>query len=628
MPANHEIKSFLSGVHNLFPAEVIPEDAASDEKNWYTQDGRIKLIPGSVLVGAQGTVGKITGEIFGYKINGDKIHWRKAGTKIQYFNGTSWVDTVTGLTETADYAFTNYSSLAGAFTFAFGIDGIFKMNNANPGSYNSMYNSAKNFKGYAFIDKSRSILWNRLEDKTGLYGSWIDAQNATVYTTVTGEATVSLGGTLAFKGGGATRNCFAVVIVVGGQTFTDNGLGALVGSAGGTGTINYISGVYTVSVAGVGAATYQWEDSNIKGVTDFTHASPRNPGEGFVFPQDEGGDPIVTVLIGQDGYYSIKSQSAYLLTISIDDTEADNNVYRRQLGVRSLRGAVSTSKGIIFMNTSAPEKPLMTILQRNNFGDAIEPVVLFSQFKFENYDFSDCAMFPFERYIVMACKRSGASNNDTILLCDVAAKTVDITSYTGRTFASDNSSLYMGSSLSMTVYHLFNGFDDDGFTIDNYWESRAETYPVSVLGISLKKFTNIRLKGRISQSQSYAIYIQLDDGGYQLVGTVLGTGAYVNANSPQTIGANIIGTVQIGGAGSGSNFVTVYPYFVEIKMGKMKRFRQRKVKFIALSAGYVDIEYQFDKNVLTYENKMPASYRLKQNVSLDGGQTDLPNPQY
>lgn len=56
-----------------------------------------------------------------------------------------------------------------------------------------MYDSTKNFKGKSLISTGRMIMWDVKAgtvnfDKTGLYGSRIDAQNSTVYTTVTGEA--------------------------------------------------------------------------------------------------------------------------------------------------------------------------------------------------------------------------------------------------------------------------------------------------------------------------------------------------------------------------------------------------------------------------------------------------------
>ncbi len=626
--ANSEINLFKSGVHNLLNAEIIPKDASQDAQNWYTQDGVIKLIPGKAPVGSAGSVGFITGEIFGYKVDGSTVHWRKAGTKIQYFDGTTWQDTITGLTADADYTFTNYSSLAGTFTFAFGVDGIYKMHNANPASYNSMYNASINFKGFAFIDRGRTILWNRTEDKTGLYGSYIDNQRAVsgstgVYTSVTGEATSSLTGTLAFKTGNPTRNCFNVQITLtgSGEVYTDNYDGTLTGSLGGTGTINYITGAYTLSNSGVGTASYQWEDSNIRGITDFRKSNPRVAGEGFQFPQDEGGDPIMSVLVGQDGaYYSIKKSSAYRLYLEADDTNATNEVYRKELGLSSLRGAISTGKGIVFMNTANPEKPEMTILQKNITGDNIEPVVLFPHFKFANYTYNDTTVDTYERYIIVACKSNGAVNNDTLLLCDMTNNTVDITKYAGRTFARDAGQLYMGSSLSLTIYNLFSGFDDDGESIDNYYVTKDELYESE----RLKKYRKIWLKGNIGPDQSYQVYVNYDNTGNQLVGTVLGTGSYVDYTDQQTIGSNLIGDIQIGGADT----TDIYPYFIEIRLKKVPKFRKRSITFKALGIGYVDINFLLDYDISTFEYKLPSRFRQKQNVSLDGETIDNPLPEF
>lgn len=625
--ADQEIKVFKSGVHNLLSEEIIPQDAATDEKNWLSQDGKLLLVPGKLLVGAAGVAGNVTGEIFGYRTDGIKVHWRKIGSKIQYDAGTvavpNWVDVITGLTAAADYSFTNYSSLAGAFTFAIGVDGIFKMNNANPGSYIALYNSSKNFKGLAFIDKGRMILWNRPEDKTGLYGSKIDPQNSTVYTTVTGEATTSLTGTLAFKAGGATRNAFGIQITltVSGEVYKDNFNGTLTGSLGGTGTINYITGAYTLSAAGVGLANYQWEDATVGGVADFSHSSPRVAGEGFQFPQDEGGDPIMNVLIGPDAaYYSLKQQSAYRLSIDSDDLAADNDVYRKNIGIASYRGAVSTGQGIIFMNVANPEKPEMTVLEKNLVGDAVVPKVLFEQFKFANYKYDDCTLDTFDRYIIVACKTTDATSNDRLLLTNVTEKTVDITNYAGRTFANNNGSLFMGSSIVQSVFLLFSGFDDDGFPIENFWSGKGELFETE----DLKKYRKIRLKGDISVNQSYGVYVSYDNAGFQLVGTVLGSGSYVDYNSPQTIGSNFVGSAQVGG----DALSDIYPYFVEIRLKKVPKFRKRKVQFVALGYGYVSIDYHMDWDISTYEGKIPTRYRQKQNVSLNGATVDNPTPEF
>ena len=352
---NHIIKGFDSATHNRLDDEGIPSDAAQASENWVTVDGRIEIARGREFVGAEGIAGRNDGVHFGYKNDGTEVLYQKVGTEIQYFNPTTlaWVSVVTGLTDEVDYTFSNYASLAGSFVIATGPDGIYKFHTANPTSYISLYDSTKNFKGYSFIDKGRMIMWGVTKDKTGLYGSKIDAQDSTVYTTVTGEATTSLSGTLAFKAGGATRNCFGVVITVGTETFTDDYNGALVGSAGGTGTINYITGAYTVSVAGAGTATYQWENSNVKGITDFTKSATRIAAEGFILRQDVGGDAIQTVLIGQDGaYYSLKKNSCYRLELDLEDINPRNEVFRTDIGVPSNRAAVSTGSGIVFIDTA------------------------------------------------------------------------------------------------------------------------------------------------------------------------------------------------------------------------------------------------------------------------------------
>lgn len=624
---NKDIPFFSKGVENMLDDEIIHKDAASDAKNWFSADGRLKLVAGKVIVGAAGVAGAVTGEIFGYRVNGTTVHWRKIGTKIQYLNGTAvsgtWTDVITGLTSSADYSFTNYSSLAGSFTFAVGLDGIYKMNNANPASYISLYNSAKNFKGKAFIDKGRMILWDMPTDKTGLYGSYIDAQNSTVYTTVAGEATASLSGTLAFKAGGATRNAFGVVITLTGtgEVYTDNFLGTLTGTLGGTGTINYITGAYTLSSAGTGTAGYQWEDSNAKGVTDFTKSATRLAGEGFVFRQDEGGDAILNVLIGGAGeYYSMKSQSAYRLALDPTDLNADNNVYRKQMGLQGWRGAIATTAGIVFMNTANPEKPEFTILVKNLVGDAIEPKVLFPEFKFANYKYDDCTFSTVDRYIIVACKTPQATNNDRILLCNVSEGTVAITAYAGRTFASDAGVLYMGSSVVQSIYNLYSGYDDDGFAIDNYWISRGETHGTN----ALKKYRKIRLAGNIVPTQSYQVWVSYNDAGFQIVGTVLGSGNYVDYSNPQEIGSNQIGTAQVGG----DMLIAIFPYEVELRLKKVPKFRKRKIKFVALGVGYCDISSEIDMDIDEMEDKLPKRFRQKQNVNLAGTLTNQAAPEF
>jgi hypothetical protein len=629
-----EIALFSKGVHNLLDAESIPNEAASDSNNWYTQDGRIALSNGKVVVGATGVAGSVTGHNFGYKADGTRVHFRKIGTKVQYLNGTTWTDVITGLTETADYSFANYSSLAGTFVYVCGVDGIYKIHTANPGSYTSMYEAAKNFKGRAIIDKGRMIMWDLANDKTAIRGSYID--QTTNDTTVsnellgTGDGTTTVfTGTLAFKAGNAKNTCYDIAIVAGAVTAQDDNLGAFVasgGTNGPTGTINYTTGAYSLTfpVAPAGAvqilATYVHQNTNNEGITDFTQSGTRLAGEGFRISQDEGGDPILNVLIGTGGYYSMKSQSTYLFAIDTTDLVLTNNVFRKEIGLPAWRACVSTDKGIVFINYSRPEKPEFTILQKNTTGDAVEPFALFQHFKFSNYVYTDCVVDTYDRYVLVACRTQDADANDTILLCDMVNETVDIMSFAARTFAKDSGNLYIGSSLSQSVYQLFSGYDDDGYAVENYWIGKRETWGTN----DLKKYRKIRLKGRIQPEQSYAVYVDYDDKGFQLVGTVLGSGSYVDTSSPQTIGSNMVGESPIGG----DTMVDIYPYFMEIRLKKMPKFRNRAVKYTALGIGYVDIDTHIDLDIDSYENKIPTRFRQKQNVSLDGDTIDMDNPEF
>lgn len=630
------ISAFTKGTWNLADDENIPKDAAQSSTNWLTRNGSLELANGRILVGDEGTGGKISGLHFGYKVDGTKVLYRKISTKIQYLNGSTWTDCVTGLTANADYTFNNYSSLAGAFTFATGVDGIFKFVNAFPTNAMNMTSSV-NFKGWSLIDKGRMLLWNRPEDKTGLYGSYIDRQRVTVtYTAVTNEVLASgngtlktFTGTLAFKAAGATRNCFGVTVTDTTETFTDNYLGVLTGSLGGTGTINYVTGAYSVTFNSAPAsasnnikANYTWEDSNAKGITDFRYSSTRVASEGFQFPQDIGGDAIMNVLLGLDGvYYSIKSNSAYSLKLPEDDVSAsatENNVYRRDLGLPFFRAATSTKNGIVFMNTANPSSPELTILKRNEIGTDTEPYTMFPHFDFSQFDYSDCDIDSYDAYIIVSCKKNGSDFNDVILFCDYTMQTVDVINYSSRMSAKNGDDLFVGSSISENVYQILNGFDDDGQIIENEWISKGEQYEALGIQESLKKIKKFRIKGYIDPDQKIEVYCSFDDDDFSLIGTIVGDGSYVDYSSPESIGNNLIGDKQVGGEVTD----TIYPFFAELNV-KSPKFRKRTVKLKTIGIGYASVSYFMDRDILIFERRIPKRFRTKQNVSLEGTETDL-----
>lgn len=600
--------------------ELIPRNSAQDSLGFISTDGQIELCKGRIVVGTEETTSShLQGEGWGYTVTGTKVHFRKTDTKIQYYNTSTllWVDIVTGLTSGAEYTFSPYQSLAGTFVYATGIDGIYKIHTANPGSYSSMYDSTKNYKGLSTIVNSRMSMWNVKGSLTTHFLSYTDsAQDSSVYTAVAAEATTSLTGTLAFKAGDAKRTCFGLVAThtVSGEVFTDNYDGTLTGSLGNTGTINYTTGAYTFSIAGVGTVNYSWEMTNAKGVTDFTYSATRTALQGDVVRQDEGGDAILNIIYHDGTYYSMKSNSVYALTIADTGLTFNNKVFRKNIGLPYWRSVVATKKGIVFMDVSNPDKPQLTILQPNLQGDNLEPVTLANNFDFSQYLWSACAMESFGEFIVFSGMRSTSTTNDRLFMYNSRRGTIDILPYGAKTITTSAGLLYIGDTLTFNVYEILSGFDDDDGTIENYWISNDERYDSEYL----KKVKKLRLKGLITPAQSLEIYVSYDDDAFALVGTIVGNGTYVDNQQSYTIGSQGIGTSVIGGETSTIDGST---YLAEIKISSPK-FRKRKIKLKATGIGYISVNMIDDVNIRTFNQRLPSKYRSKQNVSVSGLLTD------
>lgn len=622
-------KGYIYGIQNKIPAEDIQTAAAYDSMNWLCVDGSIELVRGREQIGSSGDVGASYNEIFAPRKDGVTVHFRKINTKIQYYNTTTsdWVDVITGLTTGSIYTFSTYISLAGSYLYATGIDGLYKISVANPTSYKDMYDSAKNYKGYSILNEQRMFLWNTPTDKTGIYLSKIDPQG-TNYSTVTNEVLGASGsttysGTLAQATG--KRFVFGVTITgtlaAGVETFTDNYSGTLTGSLGGTGTINYATGAYTITfnnvvTSGNIEADYQYEDSNVNGITDFTFSTPRLAGEGDIISQEFRGEPIQNIVIYEGKYYSFKKTCVYELDLTDDDTNATNNVYRVDIGIPSLKSVISVGKGMIYMDTSNPDVPMLSILQRNPVGGNLEPVNLTPLFSWEQFNMDDCVLETWGQYVLIGTKDRNSTVNDRLVLVDLNQNySPMVTNYSAYSITKNAGYLYTGDSLTETTYRVFSGFDDLGEQIDNFWIGKAEKYDSE----NLKRFRYIRIKGLIDKNQSIAIYASFDGDEYTQLGTILGTGDYVDNTDPQTIGSHMLGEVTVGGGQP----LVAYPFYTSIRC-RVPKFRTRQLKYIADGIGYASIQLETDFDILQFEQKIPKKFRIKEHVSLNGEQTDLP----
>lgn len=597
-------KVINKGIFNSPDLEVIPKEAASDSLGFLTTFKGIELVKGKVRIGDLSTgTGTVPELHHAYRADGTVVTFKQTPTTVQYLDTSddTWKNAITGLTEGNIGNFTDVVGLAGNFVFFWSRDGVWKIPVSSPDSAVDMYSSAKNFKGNALFDAGRHYLWNRKDDTTGLYLSYVDEAN---YTTVSSEALSDVSsGTLAFKSGGSTRTCFGIQLTVttSGQVFTDDLNGNLTGNQGGTGTINYATGAYTTDDTGAGTVDYQWEDSNDGGVTDFTYSATRLAGEGDVLRQDQGGDAIQQVHPLEGSHFSFKKYRVYKLTLDDADTTGNNRVFREGVGIPSKGASTPTSSGIVFLNTFNPDSPELNILERNLAGDNFNTRNLTPQFDYSPYSFDECVMDTFGNYVIFTGKTANSSSNNRIFMVNLKLDAaVSVLPYYADSFSKDGGNLYIGDSLSNNVYQVLSGNDDDGHLIIAEWSGNEEEYGTE----QLKRFRKARFKGLISTDQEILVEVSYDGGAFQNVGTIAGSGSYVDDGSPQLIGSELIGSGLVGGEGLDN----AYPFLLEFKVNSPK-FRKRVWRITPQGLGYFLLTMVHDVDILMYAAKLPQKYR-------------------
>jgi hypothetical protein len=607
---DYRVTAFKHGVVDSIEDQSIPDGAASDALNWLTQGDKIELRRGSRVIGTEiaGT-GRVTGIHTAFKADGTEVYYRARGKKVEYTTNAvdgPWTELGSDILGTAadgeNVFFANYSTNAGAMMFFSSPNSsLFKVMVANPGSYTDLYDSTKNFKGLIAIHQNRMLLWQRTTDITAPYGSYIDTAT---YTTVSAEATTSLSGTLAFKAAGPKRTCFGVAITItaSGEVYTDNYNGVLTGSLGGTGTINYTTGEYTLSNAGVGTADYQWENSNAAGITDFSKSTPRTAGQGFVFRQDDGGSKLMNILPIGDTLFCLHEHRSWALTLTATDTAASNDIFRVNVGIPSPRAAIAAGDGIYFIDTTDPANPQFKKLYPSGASGNIVPSVVTENVDLTGYIFDDCCMEEWGDYITFTGRASDSTVNNRLFAFHKRWKSIDILDYYVSCTTKANGTLIAGESISNNVITLFSGFDDSDSLINNYWAGNNSNLKRPG---NLKKVKRLWIEGEIQEAQSFDVYQENDRGGMALVGTVDGSESYVDTSQSVLVGTHTVGSKEVGG---GASTVEAYHYHAPIHL-RLDKFMDRKLKFVARGIGYASISAITDHDIRTHEAKLPRKYR-------------------
>jgi hypothetical protein len=622
------LKDWQYGIIDSVEPTSIPPTASSASLNWITEGTKIALRRGYQRLGLtenDNTYG-ITGLIVGKKIglSGEtEVPFRKRGRKIEYYDSVTddWIETGTdafpATAANEDATFANYTGVSGAQVWACSPNGaLLKIMTANPGSITNMVDTTKNALGYISVKQNRMFQWDG-KDRTGLRGSYLDKDEITDLTAITGEAVGGAGanrtGTLAFKAGDVQRTCCEVTFTDGTETFTDNLDGTLTGSAGGTGTINYTTGAYDITFAVAPAApvtaTYRWEDSSATGIADFTKSSTRTAGQGFVFRQDDGGGVFRNLMSIGGTEYCLHDTKSWALTLSDDDTNATNLIYRDRVGIPNFRAAVETGDGVYYVDDTDQNDPHLRILSFDQGGSEVIPRSVSKRLKLNNervgksfngYLFDKSAVIEWGDFIVMACRSDDSAVNNRLFTYNKQTGAIDEHDYYASCFAIYNGSLLAGDPTTGNVYTLFSGYDDDIADITNYWEGSLND-----LGITrLKKTKKIVVQGEIGPDQSITVSVAIDRGTYTQVGTIDGNGTYVDVGQAVNVGNLTIGSGVVGGGGS----ITAYNYMREFTLN-IAMFQLIKIKFEATALGYASVSTIELKDVREKWAKLPQKYR-------------------
>jgi len=606
----------------------VPKGWASNLLNWVVLTDRIELRRGQELIGSEVSgAGKVTGMKVGKKIDGTEVLVRTRSQKVEYYNETEeeWVeskdengndDIIGPLADGDEMAIEEYQSLAGSFFYLSTPNGsVLKLPIASPSIIIDL--DVTDHRGFIKIKKGATFLFNRKDtdksgDTTGIYRSVIDRDELSDYTETTNEVIDTGDGSAKnFTGNLALdieNSAHYVRITDTEEIFTDDRNGNLIGDKGGTGTINYADGAYdiTFNTAPVNlqdiTADYYIELSTSDGIFDFSKSTPRQAGEGFVIRQDDGGGAFKNIgTIGGD-QYCFHEKNIYKLVLSDDDDSASNNIYRNNSGIENWRSIVETSDGIYFLDSSNKADPKIRLLRPGyNNPDAI-PKSVSDNLDLSGYDFAEGGMGEWGDYIIVWGKVTDASVNNRMFFYHRVYKSWIITDFRANVIDSFNGSLVAGDSGSDNVLTLFSGITDDEADIPNFYETGDDDMDKKETNLGTERFHRFVTSGLIQRTQSYDIYFSYDNAKYIKIGTVEGTGDYVDQGTKVSVGNNTLGS-KIVGAGE----ILASPYTASIKIHTPK-FQNLKIKFIAMNIGYVSIHSYECKDRRQKGRRVPPKY--------------------
>lgn len=405
---------------------------------------------------------------------------------------------------------------------------------------------------------------------------------------------------------GVTRSVMYVRVTDTKEQFQDDRNGNLIGNKGGTGTINYATGAYSVTFATAPAAaqgitaTYYWEDATDEGVWDFTKSSPRDAGEGFVLRQDDGGAELQNIATFANAEYCLHNSKTWALTISADDSTANQEIYRDRVGIPYWRAMVETGEGIYYLDDTDAVNPFVRLLTYGYGNQIVRPKSISDKIDLSAYEFDFCEMYEWGLYIIVCGRTKDSTINNRMFFYHKLWQSWDITDYRGTILQEYVGGLIAGDSGSSNVFYLFDGFADENSIIPNYWNSGKTNLDIE----GVKRCKRMVVRGMLSIDQIIQVRIALDGGEFIDVEKIYGNGSYVDFSQQVVIGSKMNGSQTIGGEGG----IDASPFAYEFKINTDK-FEDITVQFEALEVGFASVSEFCLKDIRYKGRKLPIQYR-------------------
>ena len=351
--------------------------------------------------------------------------------------------------------------------------------------------------------------------------------------------------------------------------------------------------------------------SKISDPEDFTYSATRVAGEGNIFRQDDGG-PVQTIESYGDEEYCIHTDKTWVITITVDDTNATNVIYRERVGISSFRGAVPTANGIYYIDDSDKANPQIRLLTIPYGMDKVIPVSISKARAYKNkkvgidlsgYYFDKACGIEYEDYIVFSIRTLVSTQNNTFLLYNKTQGSFDLLNYWASCLAVSSGDLLGGDPVENNVIQFFSNYSDESADITNYWEGNKDDLDWS----GEKKLKRLIIKGKIGIEQSIKISVYLDDATAIELGTISGSSSSVTGAGIAVVGRTTIGRHEIGGGGSGTDYAE---FISEINVANLiGKFNDLKLRIEATDLGVAEISEIIYKDYRIKSQKLISRFR-------------------